>query len=212
MAIAFEQIDAALNWRYATKQFNPEARLDETEVTSILNAARLSASSFGLQPWRFVVVRDPGVRATLKASAYNQPQLTDASHLIVLCRHRTLTPKHVEAHVAWAEKVRGVPAGSMTTQKDNMLGFLNRMGETALPAWMEKQVYLALGTLLSVAALRAIDACPMEGFQPDKFDEILGLPERGLRAVVLCTLGRRADTDPAASAKKVRFPIDEVLK
>ncbi|MBI2944840.1 MAG: NAD(P)H-dependent oxidoreductase [Candidatus Wallbacteria bacterium] len=204
-------IQQALNWRYATKQFDPAGKLAEDDLAGLLDAARLSASSFGLQPWKFVVVRDPALRAKLRGSAWNQPQVTDASHLVVLCRPETLTVDDVARFIDRLEVERGMKPGDAGPFKQMLSGFVERLSDGERKTWMDRQVYIALGTLLTAAALRGIDACPMEGFDPGQFDELLDLKRDGLHAVVLCALGRRSANDGYARLKKVRYSAEEVV-
>jgi nitroreductase len=200
-----------LRWRYATKAFDPARKIDPATWAALEQAVVLAPSSYGLQPWGFVVVTDPAVRRQLHPVSWNQPQILDASHLVVFAAKNPPTPADVERHVANAERVRGQPAGSLDALKDRILGSLSRMSPADAHAWAARQCYLALGVFLSAAAHLGVDACPMEGFQPDRYDDVLGLPARGLKAVVIATAGYRSPTDKYAAAPKVRFPVDEVV-
>ena len=200
-----------LRWRYATKAFDPARKIDPATWAALEQAAVLAPSSYGLQPWAFVVVTDPAVRKQLHPVSWNQPQILDASHLVVFAAKNPPTAADVNRHVANAERVRGQPAGSLDSLKERILGSLSRMSPADAHAWAARQCYLALGVFLSAAAHLGVDACPMEGFQPDKYDEILGLSARGLKAVVIATAGFRSAADKYAAAAKVRFPVDEVV-
>lgn len=209
--ITHEEILSALSWRYATKVFDPAVRLEDSEVDALLEATRLSASSFGLQPWTFILLDDPARRAPLKEHSWGQSQVVDSSHLVIFCRPISFGVPQIEALIKLSEEERGLPAGSLDGYKKMMLGWLKSRSPQQLVDWMDKQIYLALGTLMMAAALRGVDTCPMEGFDPQKYDELLGLEARGLRSVVLCPLGRRSTGDKYATAKKVRFPAKDVI-
>ncbi len=200
-----------LRRRYATKAFDPARTIDPATWAALEQAAVLAPSSYGLQPWNFVVVTDPAVRKLLHPVSWNQGQILDASHLVVFAAKNPPTPADVERHVANAEAVRGQPAGSLDALKKMILGSLSRMTPADAHAWAARQCYIALGVFLSAAAHLGVDACPMEGFQPEKYDEILGLTAKGLKSVVIATAGYRAAADKYAAAAKVRFPVDEVV-
>lgn len=200
-----------LNWRYATKSFDPSKKLSLAQWADVREALHLSPSSYGLQPYKFVVVENADLRAKLLPHSYNQAQVTDASHLIVLCRLATINAAYVEKFVALIARTRGVDLASLTDYKTMMLGFVTGLNEEQKAVWMEKQVYLALGNLLTSCAVLGIDATPMEGFVPAKYDEILDLPAKGLRATVICAVGMRSDKDTYAQAKKVRFPDKDLF-
>lgn len=201
----------ALQWRYATKRFDPAKKVPEKDVQELLEAARLAPSSYGLQPWGFVVVTDPAVRKQLRSHAWNQSQVEDASHLIVLCARTDINAAHVKRYVQAIAKTRGVPEESLKDYEGVMLDFIKSMAPAELVSWARHQVYLALGILLESAALKRIDACPMEGFDAKRFDDVLGLAKRNLTATVLCTLGYRATDDRAAALTKVRFAANDVI-
>lgn len=207
-----EQILAALKWRYATKKFNTQKKLSPENLATLLEVLRLSPSSFGLQPWKFLVIENEEVRAQLSAAAWKQPQITDASHLIVLCRRTDVNEALVDTFVSSTAAARGVSATDLSGMKEMVAGFVKDSSKDALENWSAKQTYIALGMLLETCALLQIDACPMEGFSRDGFDKILGLKAKNLASVVICTLGYRAEDDKYATQAKSRFPLDTVVE
>jgi nitroreductase len=210
-AIPAADVLAQLQWRYATKKFDPTKKIAPDLWAQLELAAIHAPSSYGLQPWKFVVVTDPAVRAQLLPVSWNQPQITDASHLIVFAAKNPPTAADVDAYVAHIAQVRGAALQSLDGYKQMMLGSLGRMDAAAAHRWAARQTYIALGVFLSAAAMLGVDACPMEGFQADKYDEILGLKEKGLGSVVIATAGYRSADDTNAALAKVRFPADEVV-
>lgn len=200
-----------LKWRYAVKKFDPQKKLSEEQFQNLLEAARLAPSSYGLQPWRFVVVRDPAVRAKLKEKSWNQSQITDASHLIVFSRVDTIDEVYVDRYLDEIAKIRGVSRLVLEDFARIMKSFLKDFGDAERIAWMENQVYLALGTFLTSCAVLGIDACPMEGFEKKAYDAILNFEKKGLRSVVLCTVGYRSEQDEFAKMTKVRIPLKDLL-
>jgi nitroreductase len=210
--IAHNQLINQLNWRYATKQFDPQRKISAADWQILEEALVLSPSSFGLQPWKFVVVTDPAIREKLVAVSYSQRQVADASHLVVFAIKKNLGEQDIDRHLDRIVEVRGVPRESLDPFRYIMVGsIVESRNEAERVAWATKQTYIALGNFLTSAALLGIDACPMEGFDPAKYDEILGLDKLGLSAVVVATAGYRAATDKYSQAKNVRFPRDEVL-
>jgi|SRR5581483_5211361 len=207
-----EQLINQLNWRYATKQFDPQRKISPENWAVLEEALALSPSSFGLQPWKFIVVTDPSIREKLVPASWGQRQIADASHLIVFAFKKNLGEKDIEAYVNRIAQVRGLPAESLTGFRDMMIGsVIKGMDASTRAAWATRQVYIALGNFLTSAALMGIDACPMEGIEPEKYNEILGLDKLGLSAVVVATAGYRSNDDKYAALKKVRFPKEEVL-
>jgi len=201
----------ALNWRYATKHFDSEKKLSDAQVGRLIEAVRLSPSSFGLQPWTFLTVTDAGTRATLREVSWNQPQVTDCSHLIVLCRKADMTDADIGAFLDESAKTQKIERASLEGYENMIKGFLGGMESAEAKAhWMSLQVYLALGVLLTTCGVEGVDACPLEGFDPARYDEILGLPSRGLRSVVLCAVGHRSDGDKYALQPKVRYSKEKV--
>jgi len=199
-----------LHWRYATKKFDPTRKIAAEDWRSLEQALVRSPSSFGLQPWKFFVVTDPDLKATLKTASWNQSQITDASHLVVFAIKKNLGAADVDRYLARIAEVRSVPLESLDGFKKMLLGSLSRPVEE-VNAWATRQLYIALGFFLSAAAMLGIDACPMEGFQPEQYDAILGLTEMGYGATVLATAGYRADDDPYVKLPKVRFKPEDVV-
>jgi nitroreductase len=199
-----------LHWRYATKKFDANRKIPAADWRTLEQALIHSPSSYGLQPWHFVVITDPATRAKLKQVSWNQAQITDASHLVVFTVRKNLCAADIERYLERIAEVRNVSRESLAGHKQMMLGSLNRAVEE-VNHWCTRQVYISLGFFLSAAAMLGIDACPMEGFQPDKYDEILGLTARGYGAVVLGTAGYRAADDSYGAMLKVRFKPEDVI-
>lgn len=205
------QILDALNWRYATKKFAPEKKISEETLMGLLEVLRLSPSSFGLQPWKFLVIENPEIRKKLHAAAWNQPQVIEASHLLVFCRRTDINEQLVNAFIESTAAARGVSTEDLSGMHEMIAGFITNSSPEALAQWSARQTYIALGILLEACALQKIDAGPMEGFSKESFDEILGLSDKHLASVVICALGYRAPDDKYATAAKSRFALDQVV-
>jgi nitroreductase len=207
-----KQLLGQLNWRYATKQFDPNRKIGDQDWATIEQALLLTPSSGGLQPWKFIVVTEPAVRAKLLPVSYGQAQITDASHLVVFAAKKNFSAADVDAYIRHTAATRGVPVESLAGYRDILVGgIVKGMDESARDAWARNQAYIALGNLLTSAALLGIDACPMEGFDRAQYDEILGLKAQGLASAVIATVGYRASTDKYANAPKVRFSKEQVF-
>jgi nitroreductase len=200
-----------LKWRYATKKFDPTRKIPATDWSTLEQALIATASSYGLQPWHFVVITSPSIKEKLKAVSYGQPQLVDASHVVVFAMKKALDASYVHKYIERIAEVRGVPVEKLEGFKGMMLGTISKLDTAAVDAWSAKQVYIALGTLLTSAAMLGIDACPMEGIDSAKYDEILSLDKKGYATLMIATLGYRASDDPAAKAPKVRFKNEDVV-
>lgn len=203
--------EKALNWRYATKQFDSEKKLTPEQVNYLVESARLAPTSFGLQPFRLLVVEDQSVRQQLKAAAWNQEQITSASHLLVFASIKDLSEKHVDDFVALTVKERGLDPANLSDYKNMIVGAVNGMSAEQKLAWAQKQAYIALGFVILSGALAEIDSCPMEGFDKSEFDRILDLEAKNLTTAVILPVGYRAGEDKYAELKKVRLPIDEFV-
>ena len=207
-----DQLLQQLHWRYATKKFDPQRKISAPDWATLETALLLTASSGGLQPWKFIVVTDPAVRARLTPASYGQPQINDASHLVVFAAKNNLGAADVDAHLRNVAQTQGVPFEALAPLRSMLVGgIINALDEPARNAWARNQTYIALGNLLTSAALLGIDACPMEGFDRAQYDEILGLKTHGLASAVIATLGYRAPTDKYASSPKVRFPPEQIF-
>lgn len=205
-------LSQALAWRYATKKFDTR-RLPDAVWAAIRDSLVQTPSSCGLQPWKFLVIETPAVRAQLKPVSWDQTQITDASHLIVFTRRTEMTEADVNRHVARILAVRGLPADKLEPYRQMMLGGVVKGKDAAgQREWAARQCYIALGQLMATAALMHVDTCALEGIDPAKYDEILGLKGSGYETVVACAVGYRAADDAYAQAAKVRFPSADVIR
>lgn len=200
-----------LKWRYAVKKYNTEKKLSEEQLGILKESLRLAPSSFGLQPWHFVVVEDAEIRKKLRAVGYDQSAITDASQLIVLATEKDVDAVLVEKYIQNIALTRNVPIESLEGLRTMIDGAVGMKGEEGAREWAGKQVYIALGVLLTTASIEGIDATPMEGFDPKEFDTILGLDKRGLMSRVIVAVGFRSEADDYAKEKKVRYSEEEVF-
>jgi nitroreductase len=199
-------------WRYATKKFDPTRRIAPDAWAALEQSLMLSPSSFGLQPWKFVVVTDPEVRARLRTASWNQAQVEECSHLVVFLAKDTIREADVDHFLARTAEVRGQSLESLEPYKSMMMGGLvNGPRAAQLDQWTARQAYIALGNFMTSAALLGVDTCPMEGFDPAQYDRILGLEGSGFHAVVVCPAGYRAQDDAYAARPKVRFLPEELV-
>lgn len=211
--ITNQQLLDQLNWRYATKQFDSARKISAEDWDTLEEALRLSASSTGLQPWKFFVITDPELRTKLQPVSYGQSQIVDASHLVVFTAKVNLTETDADQHIANIAAVRNLSVDDLAPLKGMIMGgIIAGKSDDERRTWAFNQTYIALGNLLTSAALLGIDACPMEGFSRDEYDSILGLTEQGLASTVVATLGYRSSEDKYGSAPKVRYDRDEVIQ
>ncbi|MBM3975403.1 MAG: NAD(P)H-dependent oxidoreductase [Planctomycetes bacterium] len=201
---------SALNWRYAVKKFDPTRRIPDATWAALEQALVLSPSSYGLQPWRFVVVSDPALRARLREVSWKQSQVTDASHFVVFASRVGVDQADVQRYIERIAEVRGALLESLSGFQGMLARTVSSLGANG-DAWTARQAYIALGTLLTSAAVLGIDACPMEGIDGARYDESLGLAPLGYHALCAAALGYRAADDGYASNKKVRFPAEQVI-
>jgi hypothetical protein len=201
-----------LNWRYATQRFDPMRKISQADWHALEQALVLAPSSIGLQPWKFIVVTDPETKVRLRAAAWRQPQPEECSHFVIFAVRKDLDAVHVARHVERIVEVRGVTTESLEKFQGMTLRNLDRARtEGRLDTWQTHQVYIALGQFMASAAMVGIDTCPMEGIDPVKFDEILGLAGTDFATVVACAAGHRAVDDKYATTKKVRFKTEDVI-
>lgn len=205
-----KQIMDALNWRYAAKTFDATKKVSDADFDTIIESARLAPSVFGIEAWKFIVVKNPEIRAKLRAAGYDQTKITDASHLVVVAR-RTDTDAITDELVARTAKDQGKTVEDLAGLKGMVGGAINGRPEATVAAWFAGQTYIALGMMLETAALLDVDAGPMEGFDPKQVDEILGLPAKNLASVTMVAFGYRGD-DAYASIPKTRRAKEEVIE
>jgi nitroreductase/dihydropteridine reductase len=193
-----------LRWRYATKRFDSDKKLTNEQVEILKESIRLTPSSYGLQPLHFILVEDKSIRDQLTDAAFGQQQVKDASHLLVFCSHKNITPEQIDAHVQNTAEIRSIEHSTMTKYSDFLKREISSLTSHEKEIWNQKQCYIALGQFLAVCATMEIDAIPMEGFDASKFDEILNLNGRGLHATLVCPIGFRHPEDRHQFNAKVR--------
>jgi nitroreductase/dihydropteridine reductase len=198
----------SLQWRYAVKKYSDEV-VSEDKIEKIIEAINLSASSCGIQPYRLFVITNPEVRQRLAEGSFNT-QIKASSHLLVFAGFNKITSEYIADYIAMMEAQRKLENGALNALKDNLISYFSTHSPEQNAIWSSKQAYIGLGTALIAAAELKVDATPMEGFNPELFDDILGLSDKNLHASVILSLGYRdAVNDYLASMPKVRLPIEE---
>ena len=211
--ISNEQLLGALRWRYATKVFDAAKKIPTDVWLTLEQALVLTPTSYGLQPYRFLVIHDVAKRAALVLHSWGQKQVVDCSHFVVLTARTHMTEADVDRLITRSSTVRGVPATSLNPYRGMMLSDVvnGPRGKTA-HEWATRQTYIALGNLMTSAALLGVDTCPLEGLVPAEYDRILDLAGSGYATVVACALGYRAANDRYAKRPKVRYDTAEVVR
>ncbi|MBA4031029.1 MAG: NAD(P)H-dependent oxidoreductase [Planctomyces sp.] len=210
--ISPEQLRHALKWRYAVKRFDSHRKLPADVWQMLEETLVLTPSSFGLQPWRFYVITDMTVKSQLPAISWGQTQVRDASHVVVLAAKSELTAADVDHYLETTAAIRGITTDSLAGLKNVILGSLaHPPGGMTLREWNIRQVYIALGNLMTAAAVLGVDTCPMEGIIPAKYDELIKCRDEGYETVVVCPLGYRAEDDKYAAVPKVRFSHSKLI-
>lgn len=199
------------NWRYATKKFDATKKVSDADLQTLKDAIRLSASSYGLQPYQVILVENPELRAQLQPAAWGQAQLVDASHVLVFANITNIGNAEIDAYLKNMAETRGLPLDALQGYGDFMKSKINSLSAEQKNTWTSKQTYLALGNLLNAAAELNIDVTPMEGFEPEKVNEILSLNEKGLNASLIATIGYRHADDATQSYAKVRKSEQELF-
>ncbi|MBX3462262.1 MAG: NAD(P)H-dependent oxidoreductase [Planctomycetes bacterium] len=208
-----ERLLQILRWRYATKRFDKDRRIPAPVWEALEQALVLAPSSFGLQPWKFLVVDDPALRQELRRQSWNQSQVTDADRYVVFTALRTTTEHDVERFLQRTTAVRGTPPGQLAGYGKVIVDFLQKgWAAKDLFGWNARQAYLALGQFMTAAALLGVDTCPMEGIDANGYDRALGLHGSRYATLCACAVGYRAGDDKYAAAPKVRYPADEVIE
>ncbi|TSE10691.1 NAD(P)H-dependent oxidoreductase [Aquimarina algiphila] len=201
-----------LKWRYATKKFDPTQKISETDLEKIKEAISLSASSYGLQPYTVLIIENSELRKQLQPVSWGQSQIVDASYLVVFCNHTKVGAETIDSYLKLKADTQNLNIEDLEGYGDFMKSKIGELNDDAIKNWTARQTYIGLGNLLAACAELKIDACPMEGFEPDEYDTILGLSEKGLSASVIATIGYRSDEDITKDSKKVRKPISELFQ
>lgn len=199
------------NWRYATKKFDATKKISTEDFNFLKEAIRLSSSSYGLQPYKIIIVENPELRAQIQPVAWGQSQIVDASHLIVFANRTSINEEEIEEFIEKTSHTRGIPGDALAGYKGFLKGNVSKLSDEAINIWNSKQTYLAMGNLLNAAAELKIDVTPMEGFEPAKVNEILGLEKLGLNASLMATIGYRHEEDATQYYKKVRKSKEELF-
>lgn len=206
------QIIKDLNWRYAVKKFDPTKKVSDDDLATIKESLRLTATSFGLQAMKFLIIEDPAIREQLKPASWGQTQITDASHLIVICSYLDVTNDHVDEYMQDVSAAREIPLEATQQFGDYIKGALTNFSSDEKAIWASKQTYIALGQALHTCANLQIDSTPMEGFDPAAFDKILGLSAKNLKATLLLPIGYRHEEDKNQHFAKVRKSHDVIFE
>ncbi|MCM4159652.1 NAD(P)H-dependent oxidoreductase [Antarcticibacterium flavum] len=201
----------ALKWRYATKKFDNEKFLPTHKLEVLKDAFNLTATSYGLQPIKMIIIHDKGLQEKLVKHSYNQKQVATASHVLVICIEKQVDKTFIEEYFNRVHSVRATPPDVLRPFQNSLIGDFEKKHVDEIAQWATNQAYLALGTLLTVCATEGIDSCPMEGFDPAGYDELLGLGEMNLESVLALPVGYRASDDMFSEFKKVRRPLEDVI-
>lgn len=201
-----------LKWRYATKKFDATKQVSSEDLEKIKEAIQLSASSYGLQLYKILIVEDADLREKLKPASWGQSQITDASHLIVFCNYNDVKDQHIDEFVSLKANTLGIDEANLKGYGDFIKTKMQDLNSDQKNSWTIRQTYIALGNLLAACAELKIDSCPMEGFEPDQYNEILGLNDKGLNAAVIATIGYRSDEDKTQHGAKVRKSVSNLFE
>ncbi len=208
-----EQLLEIQNFRYATKQFDATKKISASDWSTLEKSLLLTASSYGIQPWKFLVIQDSALRKTLRVASWNQSQVEDCSHFVVFATLKSVSEQYVDHFLQSVSKARGAPLESLAGYRNMMLGdFVHGPRSKIASEWCARQAYIALGNFMTSAAALQIDTCAMEGFEPARYNEILGLSKTDYHAVVACPAGYRSTADKSSTAPKVRFSADELIQ
>lgn len=207
-----ETIIKSLNWRYATKVFDSNKIVPDEDIHTVLESARLSPSSNGIEMWKFLVIENKDLRKKLQEVGYGQPKITEASHLVVITYRTDIEESMVLERLERTAKIQNQKIENLTGLRSMLeSSLIKKKNNGTLEYWIKAQAYIPLGIMIETASLLGIDNGPMEGFQNDKVDEVLGLKEKNLKSVTMLALGYRGE-DPASKRPKVRREFDEVVE
>ncbi|UJH92936.1 NAD(P)H-dependent oxidoreductase [Antarcticibacterium sp. 1MA-6-2] len=201
----------ALKWRYATKKFDSQKLLPKGKIEVLKNAFNLTATSYGLQPIKLVIIQNKELQEKLVKYSFNQKQVATASHVLVICIENKVDREFIERYFKRVHAIRATPADILQPFQNFLIGDFEKKHIDEISVWATNQAYLALGTLMTVCATEAIDACPMEGFEPKEYNDLLGLEDRNLESVLVLPVGYRAKDDMFSEFEKVRRPLSDVI-
>lgn len=205
-------LTANLKWRYATKKFNISKKISVENLEKIKEAVQLSASSYGLQLYKVLIIESSEIREKLKPVSFGQDQITEASHLVVFCNYSEVSDEHVDEYLELKAQTEQISINDLSGYGDFMKEKIREKAVFERNSWTANQTYLALGNLLAACAELKIDACPMEGFESEAYNEILGLTEQGLNTAVIAAIGYRSDQDRTQNVPKTRKPVDSLFE
>ncbi|MEX2349880.1 MAG: NAD(P)H-dependent oxidoreductase [Flavobacteriaceae bacterium] len=200
-----------LHWRYATKKFDPSKRLSEEKINTLKESFNLTATSYGLQPIKLLIIEDAEIKKDLVPLTMHQKQVQDASHLLIFCVVTDVDAEYITNYFERVQNTRGTSKTILAPFRDILIQDFEQKDKAAIFAWAKNQAYLAMGNLLTVCALEKIDSCPIEGFEPEGYDTYLKLQEKGLRSVLVMPVGYRSDDDFFADMKKVRKDMNDTI-
>ncbi|WP_109852394.1 NAD(P)H-dependent oxidoreductase [Aquimarina sp. AU58] len=201
----------SLHWRYATKKFDTKQIVSQEKIDTLTEAFNLTATSYGLQPLKLVVIKNKDLQKELTSHSWNQQQVADASHVLVFCIEKTIGEQYISKYFDTVKEIRDTPEEILKPFKEQLVDSFTYKSPEEISNWAAKQAYLALGNILTVCAIEKIDSCPMEGFIPEKYDELLNLNNLGLTSVLVLPIGYRAEDDMFSELKKVRRPITDTI-
>jgi len=201
-----------LKWRYATKKFDTSKKIPAEKLEILKEAVNLAPTSYGLQPFKVLIIENQKIREQLKDAAWGQSQLTDASHIFLFCNFTEMGPEKIDNYLKLRSEINNTNVADTKPYGDMMKGQMAVLSSDQITAWTAKQAYIALGTLIAAASELQIDSCPMEGFDKVKFDEILGLKNKGITSAMIAAVGYRSEYDDTQHFKKTRKPIDEIFE
>jgi len=207
-----DQLLESLRWRYAVKAFDPVRKIDSLTWKAMEQSMVLAPSSYGLQPWKFLVVTTAEIKSQLPAISWNQSQPQDCSHMVVMAVRKSMDESYIDSYVQSIAETRSVPVEKLAPYRSMMLGTVQKMDPESVRVWNTRQVYIALGQLMTAAAMLGVDTCPMEGIDGKAYDRVLGLSDSDYSSVVGCAVGYRDASDKSALAKKVRFPTRDLVE
>lgn len=200
-----------LSWRYATKKFDNSKVVSEDKIVVLKEAFNQTASSFGLQPVRLIVITDKALKKELVVHSMNQQQVEDASHLLVFCIEKNINTNYINGYFDRVRAIRNTPEEILEPYYTYLTDHFNSLSEEEIDTWAMKQAYITMGNLLTVCAIEKIDSCPMEGFSPSGYDNLLNLTDKNLQAVLVMPVGYRAKDDLFSTLKKVRKPLTDSI-